>query len=84
MENLILFFVIAFAAFLLGWAVSSFVCKPKIMELSDVFTPSPNRSDKRILQDAVMQLQNEIADSGAVKHEALADGKVRVSMKVVV
>ena len=84
MENLLLFFGISFVSFMLGFAIGSIINKPKIAELSDVFTPSSNRSDKKVLQDAVMQLQNEIAGSGAVKHETLDDGTVRVSIKVVV
>jgi len=97
MENLLLFFVISFVSFLLGYVIGSIINKQKIVELSDVFTPASYRSEKKVLQDAVMQLQNEIVESGAVKIESTSasfgsaqepvsdrDGKVRVSIKVVV
>ena len=57
---------------------------PKIVELSDIFRPSASRTGKNMMKDAVLQLQNEIAESGAVKKEELENGEVVVSIKVVV
>jgi hypothetical protein len=80
--------VVAVVSFLFGRMTKVL----KIMEISDVFTPNPARSKTQQAQDAVMQLKNEIAKTGAVKFtpyravyatpQKKSDCK-RVSLKVV-
>ena len=58
--------------------------RKKIVELSDVLLYNPSRTQTQFVQDAVMQLKNEIAKSGAVKIDKMSDGNYKVSIKVVV
>ena len=57
--------------------------KDNIVEVYDTFTPNPGRSLKQLKQDAIMQLKNEIAESGAGIYKKLSDGKFEVRIKVV-
>jgi hypothetical protein len=61
------------------WRIVSNLDFPKVVELSDDFKPSEKARGVRLYQHAALQLQNEIAKSGALKIE---DGKVR--LKVVI
>ena len=57
----------------------------RVEELTDILnTGVAKRSEMQVKNDAVMQLKNEIAESGAVKCVKLDDGRVRVSIRVVV
>ena len=58
--------------------------KIRTMILHDIFVPNDNRSQSQLLQDAVMQLKNEIANSGALKIEGCDDGKFMVTLEVVI
>ena len=78
----ILALVAAAVAFILGYLSGRTSVKTKF--LSDVMKVKENRSKKRLTQDAVLQLQNEIADSGAVQILDLEDGTMEVSIRVVV
>ena len=73
-------FVSVVIGFLLGLAYK----KVNVIEVSDVLNSNVNRSEKQVLGDGLMQLKNEIAATGAVKRETLADGNIKVSLKVVV
>jgi hypothetical protein len=53
-----------------------------IVELTDVFKPNPSRSPHQLKQDAIMQLKNEIAKSGAGKYKKIEDGMYEVKIKV--
>jgi len=59
------------------------MCRGSVIELHDTFMPDGENGSK-LLQRGILQLQNELAGSGAVKFEKLSDGEVRVSIKVVV
>jgi hypothetical protein len=72
--------VTAGIAFLIGRYSKTF----RVKELSDTFYPNKGRSETQISNDAVMQLKNEIASSGAVKYKELENGNVKVSIKVIV
>jgi len=58
--------------------------RKKTVELSDVLAYNPSRTQTQFVQDAVMQLKNEIANSGAVKIDKMSDGNYKVSIKVVI
>ena len=75
--------LIIIASLIAGIIIGRLSISSKIVTLSDVYTPKPDRDPKRMAQDEVMQLQNEIIKSGAVKLEKLPEGRVRVRLKVV-
>jgi len=52
--------------------------------LTDVMKVNKYRTKKQQLQDAVMQLKNEIADSGAIQILDFEDDTIGVSIRVVV
>lgn len=83
--NVLVFLVFcALAMVVIAFYAGRLSAKRKIVELSDVLKTGANtRSDKMIRQDAVMQLKNEIAESGALKCEKLGDGSMRVRIRVV-
>ena len=73
----------SFVSIVIGFLLCLAYKKVNVIEVSDVLNTSVKRSDKQVLQDGLMQLKNEIAATGAVKQEKLADGNIRVSLKVV-
>ena len=64
--------------FISGWRMA----KSSVVEFSDVLKANAKRSDIQVMQDAIMQLKNEIAESGAIKKEKLENGDIKVSIKV--
>ena len=55
----------------------------KVVTLSDTLKANVKRTEKQKLGDGVLQLQNEIIKSGAVKYETPVDGEIKVYLKVV-
>jgi hypothetical protein len=70
-------------ASIFGFIIGIWYNKQQAITVSDRFTPNRKRTDVQIATDAVMQLQNEIANSGALKMEKLPNGDIRVKLKVV-
>ena len=79
----VLLIIIVVALLLAGALIGIWVSRPQIITLSDIYTPKDGRNPVRQAQDEVMQLQNEIAASGAIKREILPDGKIKVTLKVI-
>jgi len=82
MEGYIVFIIIVVTAalfFALGWAFR----RIDVITISDTFKPSTLRSPAQQIQDAIMQLKNELMNTGALKRETLPDGQEKVSLKVV-
>ena len=75
----ILMVITAVVFFGLGWGAK----RLNVITISDTFKPSTLRSQSQQIQDAVLQLKNELAATGALKREALPDGFEKVSLKVV-
>lgn len=74
----LLLIVVAGVAFFFGRMSKSI----NVIEVSDVFTPNPARSETQQAQDAIMQLKNEIAKTGALKITTYADCK-KATLKIV-
>jgi len=51
--------------------------------ITDTFVPNESRSENMQAQDAVMQLKNEIAQSGALKMEKDENNNIKVTLKLV-
>jgi hypothetical protein len=51
--------------------------------VSDTFTPNKNRTERQLRNDAVLQLSNEIADSGALLLTQLKNGDYKATLKLV-
>ena len=52
--------------------------------MSDTIKLSKNRSAEQQSQDAIMQLKNELSQSGALRMTDAGDGKTEVSITVLV
>jgi hypothetical protein len=72
------------AVLVIGFGLGKITKKRKVITLSDRLVTKTWRSDVQRKQDAVLQLQNEILKSGAVKMKELANGDYRVTLKVVI
>jgi len=57
--------------------------KPRVKTLTDVLKQKGYRSELQRMSDAVLQLQNEILKSGALKMEEQMNGDYNVTLKVV-
>jgi len=57
--------------------------KPRVKTLTDVLKQKGYRSELQRRSDAVLQLQNEILKSGALKMEEQMNGDCSVTLKVV-
>ena len=66
-----------------GMAVQSGLSQRKVITLEDTYFPNKNRSTTQQACDDVMQLQNEIAQSGAIVRKELEGGSVQLTLKVV-
>jgi len=70
-------------SFLAGALIGIWLYASRCITLSDIYKPKSNRSPEEYKRDAVLQLQNEITKSGAVKWKTLPDGKVKITLRVV-
>ena len=74
-------------SFLCGICIGMVVClywaNKNVIEVTDTFFPNKSRSKTQQEQDAVLQLKNEIAKSGALKLEYSESGTVKVTLRVV-
>lgn len=66
--------LITIATFLLGVFTGRWTIKSQIIKLTDTFIPKKNSKKT----DAVLQLQNEIANADVIKFEA--DGKITLKV----
>ena len=76
---------------ILAISVSSIICfilgrmikKSKLVTVYDNFTPNKNRTEMQLAGDAVLKLQNEIVESGALKIEEMKNGDYYVKLTLV-
>ena len=61
--------LITIIVFLLGIFTGRCTLKSHIIKVTDTFVPKKNRTDEQLRRDAVLQLQNEIAATDAIKYE---------------
>jgi len=66
-----------------GFILGFYIRGRKIVTVTDTFVPNQTRSEYMQAQDAVMQLKNEIAKSGAIKIEKAENNQIKVSLKLV-
>ena len=78
----ILLIIIGIGILVAGMLTGMWISDLRIITLSDTYTPKEGRNPVRQAQDEVLQLQNEIIESGAVKRETLPDGTIKVTLKV--
>ena len=78
MITTIYFLLFAVAGLLIGiW-----ITRAKSITVSDSFKPKKDRTERQIQCDAVMQLQNEIVNSGALKIKEMPNGDLSVKLKI--
>ena len=77
-----LLIIICIGIFAAGIFIGTLASCSNIIALSDIYTPKEGRHPAKQAQDEVMQLQNEIIESRAVKRETLPDGTIKVTLKV--
>jgi len=78
---IISFLLIGFVGILIGRMSKSV----KVVTLHDILKSKETyRSETQKLQDGVMQLKNEIANSNAMKIEELESGDYNITLKVVI
>jgi len=69
--------------FISGVCVCMYIRDSRIITLTDTYTPNQKRSNAQQTQDDVMQLKNEIANSGVIKRTYIGDDKVKLTIKVI-
>jgi len=67
------------AGILIGLAIRDY----NTVTLTDTYTQDPQHSEQRRNQYDAMKLQNEIANSGAIKRTECGHGKIKIALKVV-
>ena len=78
----VLLIIIGIGIFAAGMLTGMWISNLRIIALSDTYTPKDGRNPVRQAQDEVLQLQNEIIESRAVKRETLPDGTIKATLKV--
>jgi len=69
--------------FAIGMIAGFFLYSKTVITVTDRFKPNKNRTDEQIKNDAVLQLSNDIAKSGALETTELPNGYLRVNLKIV-
>ena len=70
-------------AILIAYFVGRWTVTRKIITVRDKLRPQESKSRRMIARNAVLQLQNEIAETNAVKQEVQEDGWIKVSLRII-
>ncbi|MDR0207022.1 MAG: hypothetical protein LBI45_07195 [Bacteroidales bacterium] len=74
--------ILILASLIIGIIFGIYIQKGSAIVVTDRFTPNRKRTNKQIAIDGVMQLSNEIAESGALQFSEMSNGDIQVILKV--